>query len=93
VSAAIRVQATRTGNIDGMDEAPSVNPAVVPTARTDLRAGTVFEAGPSVNLYIPQLRAFRIAGEVLLPFYRDLDGPQLENDWTLVLGLQVVPIH
>lgn len=93
VSAALRVQGTRTGNIDGMDEAPSVNPAVVPTARTDLRAGTVLEGGPSFNLYIPQARAFRIAGELLLPLYRDLDGPQLENDWTLVLGVQVVPIH
>ena len=93
LSAAVRVQASRTGNIDGMDEAGSVNPMVVPTARTDLRAGTVLEVGPSFNVYVPEWKAFRIAGELLLPVVRDLDGPQLETDWTLVVGLQVVPIH
>lgn len=93
LSAAARVQASRTGNIDGMDEAGSVNPMVVPTARTDLRAGTVLEVGPSFNIYVPEWKAFRIAGELLLPVVRDLDGPQLETDWTLVVGLQLVPIH
>jgi hypothetical protein len=92
-SAAVRVKATNTGNIHGSDSAPSVNPMVVPTARTDLRGGTVLEAGPSFNLYFPRASAFRIAGEFLIPLVRDLDGPQLENDWTLVLGVQVVPIR
>ena len=92
VSAGVRLVATRTGNIDGRDAAPSVNPQVVPTARTDLRAGTVVEGGLSLNLYIPRAKAFRIAGEVLLPLVRDLEGPQLETDLTFVLGLQVVPI-
>ncbi|MXW65663.1 MAG: transporter [Gemmatimonadales bacterium] len=92
VSAGVRLVATRTGNIDGRDAAPSVNPQMVPTARTDLRAGTVVEGGVSFNLYIPRARAFRIAGEVLLPLVRDLEGPQLETDLTFVLGLQIVPI-
>ena len=92
VAAGVRVVATRTGNIDGRDAAPSVNPHMVPTARTDLRAGTVVEGGFSLNLYIPRAKAFRIAGEVLLPLVRDLDGPQLETDLTFVLGLQIVPI-
>ncbi|MDX1393686.1 MAG: transporter [Gemmatimonadota bacterium] len=93
LSASVRGQLTDTGNIDGMDPAGSVNPGVVPTARIDLRGGTVFEVGPSFNIYFPQASAFRIAGEFLLPVVRDLDGPQLENDWTLTLGLQVVPIR
>lgn len=63
-----------------------------PTARTDLRAGTVVEGGLSLNLYIPRAKAFRVAGEVLLPLVRDLDGPQLETDLTFVLGLQIVPV-
>ncbi len=92
LAAGVRLVATRTGNIDGMDAAPSVNPGMVPTARTDLRAGTVVEGGLSLNLYIPQARAFRIAGEVLLPLVRDLEGPQLETDLTFVLGLQIVPV-
>lgn len=92
LAAGVRLVATRTGNIDGMDAAPSVNPRMVPTARTDLRAGTVVEGGLSLNLYIPQARAFRIAGEVLLPLVRDLEGPQLETDLTFVLGLQIVPV-
>lgn len=92
VSAGVRLVATRTGNIDGRDPAPSVNPRMVPTARTDLRAGTVVEGGVSLNLYIPRAKAFRIAGEVLLPLVRDLGGPQLETDLTFVLGLQIVPI-
>jgi hypothetical protein len=66
---------------------------VVPTADPDLRAGTILEAGFGVNLYVPKWRAFRVAAEVLAPLVRDLDGPQLETDWTLVLGVQVVPIH
>ena len=93
LSAGLRLVATRTGDIDGMDAAPSVNPAMVPTARTDLRAGTVVEGGLSVNVYIPQASAFRIAAEVLMPLVRNLDGPQLERDLTFVLGLQVVPIR
>ena len=91
-AAGLRLVATRTGNIDGKDSAPSVNPQMVPTARTDLRAGTVIEGGVSFNLYIPRATGFRIAVEVLLPFVRDLEGPQLETDLTFVLGLQVVPI-
>ncbi|WP_419950189.1 transporter [Candidatus Palauibacter sp.] len=93
LSAGLRLVATRTGDIDGMDAAPSVNPAMVPTARTDLRGGTLVEGGFSVNLYIPQARAFRIAGELLLPIAQNLDGPQLETDLTFVLGLQIVPIQ
>ena len=40
----------------------------------------------------PQAKAFRIAGEVLLPLVRDLDGPRLETDPTFVPGLRVVAI-
>ena len=43
--------------------------------------------------YLPQASAFRVAVEGLVPIHRDLDGPQLETDWTLVVGVQVVPIR
>ncbi|MGD8277290.1 MAG: transporter [Gemmatimonadota bacterium] len=92
-SASVRFAATRVGDIEGTDEAGSVNPAVVPTARTDLRGGTTMDAGLGLNLYVPRWSAFRVAVEGLLPVYRDLHGPQLENDWSLVIGLQVVPVR
>ncbi|MFO7587044.1 MAG: hypothetical protein R6X22_03135 [Gemmatimonadota bacterium] len=89
----MRLLATRVEDIDGSDPAPSVNPAVAPTADPDLRAGTVVEAGLGVNFYVPKWRSFRVAAEALLPLVRDLDGPQLETDWTLVVGVQVVPVR
>ncbi len=92
-AASLRLQATDVGEIDGMDAAPSVNPAVVPTARTDLRGGSTVELGLGLNVYIPQMRAFRLAWEGMLPLYRDLNGPQLETDWRVTVGLQVVPIR
>jgi len=93
VSAGLRVLGTAVGDVDGMDPAGSVNPELVPTARTDLRGSRTVEVGFSLNFYIPQASAFRVALEGMLPVYRDLDGPQLERDWTLTAGLQITPIH
>jgi hypothetical protein len=83
----------RWGDIDGMDSAGSVNPMVVPTARTDLRGGKRFDVGGGINWYVHRKSGLRLAAEILKPVYQDLNGPQLENDWTLVLGVQVVAIH
>lgn len=93
VSASLRAELANVGDIDGMDAAGSVNPDVVPTARTDLRSGTTLDGGVGLNFYFPQVDALRFAGELLFPLYRDLDGPQLERDWTLVFGVQLVPVH
>jgi hypothetical protein len=93
LSGSLRLAANRIGNIDGADPAPSVNPAVVPTARADLRGGTRLDAGAGLNIYIPQASAFRIALEGLVPVYQSLDGPQLETDWKIVVGLQIVPVR
>jgi hypothetical protein len=91
-SASVRLLASHVENVSGADPAPSVNPAVVPTAEPGLRAGTTVESGFGVNYYLPPAKAFRLAAELLLPLYRNLDGPQLEMDWRLVLGVQIVPI-
>jgi hypothetical protein len=91
-SASVRGEVTHTGNIDGTDAMLATAPTFVPTADPRLRGGTVVEIGPSVNFYVPRLNAFRLAAEALFPVYRDLDGPQLERDWTLVLGAQLVPV-
>ena len=37
----------------------------------------------------PGLKGKRVALEVLTPVYRNLNGTQLEQDWTLTVGAQV----
>jgi hypothetical protein len=91
-STSLRGALNHWGNIDGMDSAPSVDPAVVPTARTDLRGGSRFDVGVGVNYYIPSAKGLRFAAEGIFPIYQKLDGPQLKTDWTIVLGVQIVPI-
>jgi hypothetical protein len=81
------------GDVKGSDTAGSVNPTVVPTARPDLRGGSRIDAGVGVNWYVHRRSGLRLAAEYLRPVYQDLHGPQLESDWTLVVGLQVVPLH
>lgn len=92
-SGSLRLKATDTQNIEGADPAPSVNPLAVPTARTDLRGGTQVDIGVGFNVSVPRSRGLRFAVEALLPIYRDLDGPQLETDLTLVFGVQIVPVQ
>lgn len=92
-SASIRGEATYTENIDGTDSMLATPATFVPTADPELRGGTVIEVGPSLNFYVPRLSAFRLAAEAMFPVYQDLDGPQLERDWTLILGAQVVPVR
>lgn len=87
-SASVRVQARHTGNIEGSD--PALNPMMIPTARTDLRGGTRVDVPLGFNWYFTGdfLHDHRLAIELSLPVYQDLDGPQLETDWILTLGWQ-----
>jgi len=88
LSASARVKGSVWGNYSGAD--PDLNPAMVPTADPKLRGGSEIDLAPGVNLVLPlgPLGEHRIAVEALLPVYRDLDGPQLENDWTVIIGWQ-----
>jgi hypothetical protein len=62
----------------------------IPTAAPNLRAGKQLDLGPGVNFKTRTgpLKGLRFAFEMLFPVYRDLDGPQLETDWTLTAGVQ-----
>jgi len=91
LSISARARASTWGDIDRMDEAASVNPAVVPTARTDLRGGTRLDAGLGANLYTRKWKAFRVSAEWMMPVCQKLHGPQLEADWTLTIGVQITP--
>ena len=91
VSASARIEGTTWGNIEGADpRLPGPGALVVPTARPDLRGGSRVDVGVGVNVYVRRglFKATRLAVEGMLPIYQDLDGPQLETDWTVTAGLQ-----
>lgn len=78
------------GNIDGIDS--KLNPMMintVPTADPKLRGGERLDAAVGVNWIIPGAYTNRLALELVKPVYQHLDGPQMEMDYSLVLGWQV----
>jgi hypothetical protein len=87
-SASLRVAGRTWGDVEGAD--PTLNPMMVPTAAPDLRGGTRFDAGVGVNFFVPSgsLHNLRIGVEGLFPVYQDLDGPQLEVQPMLEIGVQ-----
>lgn len=84
VSTSLRAKWLTTGNIDGAD--PALNPMMIPTADPDRRGGDRLDLGVGVNVLT--FGNFRLSAEFLFPVFQDLDGPQLETDWTLVVGAQ-----
>jgi hypothetical protein len=88
VSASGRLLGTVWGNVHGAD--PALNPDIVPTANPDLRAGRRLDFGVGLNFEVAgqTLHGQRLAVEFLAPIYQDLKGPQLEDDWKLVMGWQ-----
>ena len=78
-----RLKWTERGAIDGRD--PRIV-APVQTADPDRQAGSRLDAGLGLN-YL--WRSQRVALEFSVPVYQELDGPQLEVDYQLTLGLQL----
>ncbi len=76
--------------IDGADEA--LNQMLAPTARPDLQGGNRLDGLIGINFInrsdLKFLKGQRIALELGLPLYQDLNGPQLETDWILFIGWQ-----
>ncbi len=87
-SVSLRLGVDTWGNISGAD--PALNPKMVPTADPNRRAGTRVDMGVGINLYSSAgtFSGHRLALEVLAPVYQDLTGPQLETDWTVIVGWQ-----
>ncbi len=87
-SASVRLDGRAWDDISGAD--PDLNPAMVPTARTDLRGGRRVDLLLWVNLIEPggKLKGHRLAVEFGMPVYQHLDGPQLETDYRLMIGWQ-----
>lgn len=87
VSLSLRLAASEATDYDGQDEDLAVaNTGFIPTAETDLRGARRANVGLGVNWAGPA--GWRVAGELLYPIYQDLDGPQLESDGMLMLGVQ-----
>jgi hypothetical protein len=86
-STSFRILGETVEDIDGAD--PRLNPAVVPTAGPDLRAGRFVSLGLGANLIVPSspLTGVRFSVEGILPVYQWLDGPQLERDYAVNLAL------
>jgi len=77
-------------DIDGEDE--KLNPmmkTMVPTADPDLRGGQRFDLAAGVNWILPGTKTNRLALELIKPVYQDLNGPQMEMDYSVVLGWQL----
>lgn len=88
VSGSLRLKYQDWGNIDGAD--PDLNPAMVPTADPDRRAGQRADllAGFSYSFNQGKMNGHRFAIEAGVPVYQKLDGPQLEVDLVATLGWQ-----
>ena len=91
-STSVRLNAAAWEDIHGAD--PEVNGVPVPTADNDRRSGERIDFLIGANLFWPKAKGFtgkedqRLAIEFGVPVYQRLDGPQLETDWTLMIGWQ-----
>lgn len=87
ISASLRVSGRTTGNIRGIDPmivAPvqTADPANYGGERLDVHFGTnLIGTGGG-------LKGLRLGMELGLPIVQDLNGPQMEGNWMLTLGVQ-----
>ncbi len=88
LSTSAQVKGNIWQDVDGAD--PQLNPAMVPTARPDLRGGERVDFLLGVNFFKSEgkLSGHRISIEAGVPIYQHLDGPQLETDWIFKAGWQ-----
>jgi hypothetical protein len=86
LSLSARLEGLRRGNIDGID--PNIV-APVQTADPDRQKVERVDFGLGINFAAAgRLDGHRLAVEWLTPVHQELDGPQLETDWTLTVGWQ-----
>jgi len=79
MSSSLRLDGKRWGNIEGAD--PELNPMLVATSRTDLRAGASVDLLLGVD-FVGRKGTFkgnRLGVEVGVPGYQNLTGPQLKK--------------
>lgn len=71
--------------------APPMNPKTVTTAYENNYGGERLDAIFGINFYLPSgiLKGQRLAADIRLPLWQDLNGYQLETDTVLTLGWQM----
>ena len=88
VSASVRTEWEKQNNSEGFDR--DLRPTFDPAETSKLQGGAQILVAPGLSIDLPQLDGQRIAFEFGIPVYQDLDGPQLERDWTARAGWQWV---
>lgn len=88
VSTSFRVRGSTQGRIDGAD--PLIV-APVQTAQPDFQGGDRLDLLVGANFLLTDgaLKGNRLAVEAGFPVAQDLNGPQLETDFTLTIGWQL----
>lgn len=88
-SASVRVAGKSWGNIDGYDRALGSG-GLAPTQIPSLQGGTRFDAGVGINFFAPSgsFQNLRFGAEAMFPVFQDLNGPQLEVDLLVQVGVQ-----
>ncbi len=84
VSLSLRLDAKAWEDIDGDDD--ELNVMMAPTARTDLRGGQRVDGLLGLNYLHGS--GHRLGVELGIPLHQDLDGPQMETDYRLMIGWQ-----
>jgi len=90
MNSSLRLDGKKWGNIEGAD--PELNPMLVPTSRTDLRAGTSVDLLLGVD-FVGSKGTFkdnRLGVEVGVPVYQNLTGPQLKTTSRLTIAWQLI---
>ncbi len=90
LSTTFRLNGRSWGNISGAD--PDLDPTSVPTADPDRRGGSRIDSLFGVEVYVPdgKWKGNSFGIEFGMPIYQNLEGPQLETDWTISVGWQWV---
>jgi hypothetical protein len=84
----LRATYTHWGNVDGAD--PELMPMLVQTADPALQGGNRIDLTLALNFQVQNgaLKGHRLAAEITRPVYQNLNGPQMEQNWSLIIGWQ-----
>lgn len=87
ISASLRLAGRSIGRIDGRDARIA---APVQTAVPGFHGGERLDIGVGVNLAGQDgfVKGQRVAVEFVVPVVQDLNGPQMETDWSVTVGWQ-----
>ena len=81
LSVSLRTEWEKQNNIRGDDDA--LDPTFDPSENPRLRGGHRITFYPGASLEVPRLNGQRIGVEFGIPVYQDINGPQLQHDWSV----------